>query len=71
MLIWNSKLISTCINFQELTKSPHFGCEAFVGAKSLDNFVDVKVDLKNQIEEEFEDQLDHYVQFVDMIDFDF
>jgi hypothetical protein len=33
--------------------------------------VDVEVDFKNQIEEEFEDHLDHYVQFVDMIDFDF
>ncbi len=50
---------------------PHFSCQTFVRVKSLDDFVDVEVDFKNQIEEEFEDHLDHYVQFVDMIDFDF
>jgi hypothetical protein len=50
---------------------PHFGCEAFVGAKSLDDFGDVEAKFLDQIEEEFENQVDHYVKLVDMVAFDF
>jgi hypothetical protein len=39
-------------------------------AKSFDDFGDVEVDFLDQIEEEFEDQLDHYVELVDMTNFD-
>jgi hypothetical protein len=43
------------------------GCEAFVWAKSLNDLGDVKPNFLNQIEEDFETQLDHYVvEFVDM-----
>ncbi len=42
------------------------GCKAFVGAKSLDDLEDVKANSLNQIEEEFENQLACYVEFVDM-----
>ncbi len=38
------------------------GCKAFVGAKSLDDLEDVKANFLNQIEEEFENQLDCYVE---------
>ncbi len=37
----------------------------------LYNFGDVEIDFLDQIEEEFEDQLDHYVKFVDMTNFYF
>jgi hypothetical protein len=47
------------------------GCKAFVGAKSLDDLEDVKANFLNQIEEEFENQLDHYIEFVDMAYFAF
>jgi hypothetical protein len=50
---------------------PHFGCEAFVGVKSFDDFGDVEAKFLDQIEEEFEDQVDHYVKHVDMVAFDF
>ncbi len=50
---------------------PHFGCETFVGAKSLDDFGDVEAKFLDQIEEEFENQVDHYVKLVDMVAFDF
>ncbi len=50
---------------------PHFGCEAFVGAKSFDGFGDVEAKFLDQIEEEFEDQVDHYVKLVDKVAFDF
>jgi len=36
----------------------------------LDDFGDVEIDFLAQIEE-FEDQLDHYVKFVDMTNFYF
>jgi hypothetical protein len=49
---------------------PYFSCQAFVRAKSFDDFGDVEVDFLDQIEEEFEDQLDHYVELVDMTHFD-
>jgi hypothetical protein len=49
---------------------PHFSCQAFVRAKSFDDFGVVEVDFLDQIEEEFEDQLDHYVELVDMTNFD-
>ncbi len=49
---------------------PHFSCQAFVRAKSFDDFGDVEVDFLDQIEEEFEDQLDHYVELVDITNFD-
>lgn len=37
----------------------------------LDDFGDVEIDFLDQIEEGFEYQLDHYVKFVDMINFYF
>jgi hypothetical protein len=37
----------------------------------LDDFGDVEIDFLNQIEEEFEGQLYHYVKFVDMTNFYF
>jgi hypothetical protein len=40
-------------------------------AKFLDDFGDVKKNFLNKIEEEFEYQLNWYVELVNMIDFDF
>ncbi len=37
---------------------------------SLDDFGKVETNVLHQIEEEFEDQLDCYVELVDMTDFD-
>jgi hypothetical protein len=37
----------------------------------MDDFRDVEANLLDQIEKKFEDQLDHYVEFVDMANFDF
>jgi len=49
----------------------NFNCEAFVRAKSLDDFGDVKIDFLDHIEKEFEDQLFHYIMLVDMAIFYF
>jgi hypothetical protein len=40
---------------------PHFGCESFA-TESLDDFGGLEIDLLEQIEEEFEDQLSDYVE---------
>ncbi len=56
--------------FKDWLEDPHFSCQTFVMAKSFDDFGDVEVDFLDQIEEEFEDQLDHYVKLVDMTNFD-
>jgi hypothetical protein len=50
---------------------PHFSCQTFLRVKSFDDFGDVEIDFLDQIEEEFEDQLDHYVELVDMTNFDY
>ncbi len=71
MLIWKSKLKSTCINFQELAKWSTFWLWSIVGIKSLDDFGDVEAKFLDQIKEEFEDQVDHYVKLVDTVAFDF
>jgi hypothetical protein len=42
-----------------------------VGIKSLDDFGDVEAKFLDQIKEEFEDQVDHYVKLVDTVAFDF
>jgi len=38
---------------------------------SLDDFKDVEIIFLDQIEKEFEKQLDHYFELVDMVNFDF
>ncbi len=38
---------------------------------SFDDFGDVETNFLNHIEKEFENQLDHYVELVDMTNFDF
>jgi hypothetical protein len=38
---------------------------------SFDDFGDVEINFLNQIEEKFENQLDHYVELVGMAYFDF
>jgi hypothetical protein len=38
---------------------------------SLDDFGDVEANFLDHIEEEFENQLDHYVELVGMANFDF
>ncbi len=38
---------------------------------SLDDFRDVEANFLNHIEEEFENQLDHYVELIDITYFDF
>jgi hypothetical protein len=40
---------------------PRFGCESFA-TESLDDFGDLEIDLLEQMEEEFEDQLSDYVE---------
>jgi hypothetical protein len=37
----------------------------------FDDFGDAKTIFQNHIEEEFENQLDHYIELVDMTNFDF
>jgi hypothetical protein len=39
MLTWKSKFKSICINkSKKWLNNPRFGCETFVGVKSLDDF---------------------------------
>jgi hypothetical protein len=38
---------------------------------SLDDFKDVEISFLDQIGKEFENQLDHYFELVDMANFDF
>jgi hypothetical protein len=71
MLTWNSKLKLTCINFQEVAKWFTLWLWSIVGVKSLDDFGDVEAKFLDQIKEEFEDQVDHYVKLVDMVAFDY
>ncbi len=42
-------------------------CLVLTKCVSIYDFEDVKTKFKNQIEKEFEDQLDHHVELVDMI----
>ncbi len=43
---------------------PKWGCDR--NSVSFDDFGDVEANFLNQIKEEFKDQLDHYVELVDM-----
>jgi hypothetical protein len=69
MLTWN--LNQHVLISKNWANGPHFGCEAFVGAKSFDDFGDVEAKFLDPIEEEFEDQVNHYFKLVDMVAFDF
>ncbi len=41
-------------------------CSILRNSVSFDDFGDVEANFLNQIKEEFKDQLDHYVELVDM-----
>ncbi len=72
MLTWNLERKSTCINFQEVTKwSLCWLWNICKRAKSLDDFGNVEAYFLDQIEQEFENQLDQYVELVGMENFDF
>jgi hypothetical protein len=57
--------------YKNCPNDPCFDCETFVGVKFFDDFENVETKFLDQIEEEFEDQLNHYVELIDITYFDF
>jgi hypothetical protein len=66
--IWN--LNQLVLISKKWINDPYFGCEAFA-TKSFDDFWNVKIDLLNEMEKEFENQLDLFVKHDDSTNIDF